>query len=327
MPSINLKIGGNVRNTHQRVKGLTIAAGLSPHNVPQHINGVAVKDIHEAINFPDWSYDNNTGIVPQFKRHNAVHNQERIDRMVRGQVLRYGMVVKYYTTTFDPSQDPLYHEDNNRVIDRVFEIPITAKFQQFKDLFNRWGIQAMDKDESFVHMSLFLEMNYASLKREGIVPKCNSTIHNPIYSQRGYDDFAYHGYTAEQIFPKKGDKMKFESTNAIYNVENVQPANQEQYMWYGRHYFWRLMIAESFDSGEIVGDSVKTDPNNGNIITNMFGQMDIKKSGAGYAFDVSNTVNNLKKDILFLSPEVDPNTTDISKDPNWYPAYTKLGGW
>ena len=61
----------------------------------------------------------------------------------------------------------------------------------------------------------------------------------------------------------------------------------------------------------------KTDPEDPNAT----------KPESGYAFDVSNSIDELKKDVLFRPPEVDPCVQDITNDPSAFPCGSLLGQW
>lgn len=256
--------------------------------------------------------------------------------------MRQGTDVKYYTTTFNPENDPLYHEDASREVDRVFDLPLILTFQPENEIYNKFGIQHLDETEVYVHMGLFLELNYQSMRKACIKPECSEDEHNPIiintkdhdlvYHQRGYSAFRYFGYTARQLYPKAGDKIKIEAFNVLYEVENVRDANpQYQHRW--RKYWWKLNLKDAMDSGMSVSDEVKNDPEQKHFLDSLLGVQEGTILGPDgkpikYAFDASDTIDELKKGIIFKPPEIiQDNVPDISADPNFHPGGDVFGSW
>ncbi len=330
MPTVTLELAYNIRNYSQRIHNFSILANVSKENYEKFSNGLTERTPKKSVNDPEWSFPPNQGVVGYFRKHNGFRDQELYNRMARGYVVRQGTAVKYYTTTFDPSNDPLFHEDGNRTIDRVFDVPVIMTFQPEIELYNKFGIQQLDETEIYLHMGLYLELNYQSLRRAAIEPKCG-TEHNPIWSQRGYEAFRYYGYTFDQIGPKAGDKIKIEAFNTLYEVENVKDAApQYQHRW--RKYWWKLYIKNAHDLGQTVSEDVLQDPEQNGFINDMLGLqgggiLDQNGNPIKYPFDVSDAVDNLKGDVLFRPPEVAPDVQDISKDPNFYPGEQQFGNW
>jgi hypothetical protein len=318
----NFGLGGNISSPWH--SGLT--------------DGYIQRTDKERINNPEWSFDYNRGIPDHFKRHNGFNDQERYARMTRNFVMRQGTLVKYYTSSFDPYEDSLYHEDNNRKVERYFDLPIILSFQPENEIYNRFGIQHMDEFEVHVHMNLFLELNYASLKKACVMPACPPTEHNPIWSQRGYEGFRYYGYTYAQIAPKQGDYLKVEAFNTLYAVESIKDAAPE-YQHRSRKYWWKAFLKPATDNGTLVTQEVAQDPEQHGFIQqilgkNTFDPIDLvtgnavpMSTGPSFPGDMSCSTNTLKKDILYRSPSVPQCAPDISKDPNWYPCGDKFGEW
>ena len=129
--------------------------------------------------------------------------------------LAFTYTVAIAIRSYDTKADPLFHEDNSRNIDRIFDVRATITFTPQNELYARFGIQYTAKTEVLMHMGLFLEWNYRSLREHGVKPLCSTDPkdHNPIWWQRGYEKFNYYGYTAAQIFPKAGDLLKAEYDN------------------------------------------------------------------------------------------------------------------
>jgi hypothetical protein len=288
------------------------------------------------INNPDFQHDTRLGLVFYNRRHNAFRDQERYNVMSRAFVNRQGTLYKYYTTSLNVNNTPLFHEDSNREVERVFDLPVLMGFNPQNELYSRFGIQYTTKQEIYVHMGLFLELNYRSLRELGVKPACDPNEHNPIWYQRGYEDFRYYGYTADQIFPKAGDKLKAIFDNKLYNVNSVTDDIPEfEYKW--RKYYWKLYLDVALDNGMKVSDSVKNDPEQRHFIDNLLGLNTISgdntgsgnsgDSSPGYAFDVSDIVDEVKKDVLFHPPEVRKCVKNVTQDPDWYACSNKFGMW
>lgn len=330
MSSFTVTLGYSVRNFSKNLNDFKVLAGISNQYYKNTTTGITTRSPKQSVNEPDWQFSPTTGLNGYFKKHNGFRDQELHNRLTRGYVLRQGTDIKYYTTTFDPSTDPLFHEDNNRTIDRVFDIPVILSFQPEVELYAKFGIQQLDESEIHIHMLLFLELNYQSLRRTNIVPNDDPSVHNPVYYQRGYEAFRFHGYTFDQIGPKAGDKVKIEAFNTLYEVESVKDATSDQHRW--RKYFWKVYIKAAQDLGQTIGEEVTNDAEQNMFINGLIGLqagtvLDANGNPIIYPFDVSNAVDELKKDVLFRPVEVSPDAPDISEDPNSYPGGDFFGSW
>ena len=251
--------------------------------------------------------------------------------MSRAFVNRQGTLYKYYTTSLNVNNTPLFHEDSNREVERVFDLPVLMGFNPQNELYSRFGIQYTTKQEIYVHMGLFLELNYRSLRELGIKPTCDPNEHNPIWYQRGYEDFRYYGYTAAQIFPKAGDLLKLEFNNILYQVDSVVDEIPEfEYKW--RKYWWKLYLDTAMDNGKKVSEEVLNAPDQENFINKLFGKniMSADSNGTNQTDNmlaVNHTIDELKKDVLFRPPEVDKCVQDITNDPAYYACGSLLGQW
>ena len=216
MPEFVLHLSGNCRATTVIVPNFSVLASVSPHMWNDRTGGYVERSEKMQINNPDFQHDTRLGLVFYNRRHNAFRDQERYNVMSRAFVNRQGTLYKYYTTSLNVNNTPLFHEDSNREVERVFDLPVLMGFNPQNELYSRFGIQYTTKQEIYVHMGLFLELNYRSLRELGVKPACDPNEHNPIWYQRGYEDFRYYGYTAAQIFPKAGDLLKLEFNNVLY---------------------------------------------------------------------------------------------------------------
>lgn len=338
MPVMKVHLSGNCRATNRIVPNFSVLASVSPAMWNDRLGGYVERSERLQINQPDFEHTTSLGYVYNYRRQNAFHDQHRYDIMSRAFVHRQGTWYKYYTTTFDISGNTLFKEDSNRVVDRYFDIPVLMGFNPQNELYSRFGIQYTTKQEIYVHMGSFLENNYASLRRAGIKPKCPGMPHNPIWWQRGTSEFNYYGYTADQIFPKSGDLMKLEFNNVLYNVDSVVDEIPEfEYKW--RKYWWKLYLDTALDNGKTVSEDVKSAPDQEEFINNLLGKNSLGSNttptdqnanaptSTGYVFDVSSSIDELKKDVLFRPPEVQKCVQNVTNDPAYYACSSLLGQW
>lgn len=337
MPEFVLHLSGNCRATTVIVPNFSILASVSPHMWNDRAGGYVERSEKMQINNPDFQHDTRLGLVFYNRRHNAFRDQERYNVMSRAFVNRQGTLYKYYTTSLNVNNTPLFHEDTNRSVERVFDLPVLMGFNPQNELYSRFGIQYTTKQEIYVHMGLFLELNYRSLRELGVKPACDPNEHNPIWYQRGYEDFRYYGYTAAQIFPKAGDLLKLEFNNILYQVDSVVDEIPEfEYKW--RKYWWKLYLDTAMDNGKTVSDEVLNAPDQENFINKLFSRNVMGTSTDGTdpnsnatqgnnMLAVNDTIDELKKDVLFRPPEVDKCVQDITNDPAYYACGSLLGQW
>lgn len=340
MPTIDIEVSYNLRDISNPIHNFSVLADVSSTYFESFNKGNVRRGEKKTINDPEWTFQHNTGVSDYFRKHNGFKDQERYNRVARNFMLRQGTFIKYYATSYNPENDALWHEDNTRVIERVFDLPIIISFQPENEIYNRFGIQHLDEFETHSHMMLFYELNYASLRKHAVEPVCPPEEHNPIWSQRGYEAFRYHGYTYQQIGPKAGDKVKIEAFNTLYDIEAVKDASPEyQHRW--RKYWFKFFMKDAHDTGQEVSEDVLNDPEQKNFINDLMGQNEDNgngpsdtgeidcdgERGSGYPLDVSSTVDKLKKDVLFRPPEVPDDVDDISGDTKFYPDGDKFGKW
>ncbi len=337
MPEFVLHLSGNCRATTVIVPNFSVLASVSPHMWNDRTGGYVERSEKMQINNPDFQHDTRLGLVFYNRRHNAFRDQERYNVMSRAFVNRQGTLYKYYTTSLNVNNTPLFHEDSNREVERVFDLPVLMGFNPQNELYSRYGIQYTTKQEIYVHMQLFLELNYRSLRELGVKPACDPNEHNPIWYQRGYEDFRYYGYTAAQIFPKAGDLLKLEFNNILYQVDSVVDEIPEfEYKW--RKYWWKLYLDTAMDNGKTVSEEVLNSPDQENFINKLFGRNVMGSSTDGTdpnsnatqgsnMLAINDTIDELKKDVLFRPPEVDKCVQDITNDPAYYACGSLLGQW
>lgn len=339
MPNFKLHLAGNVRASNMVVQNFSVLASVSRPLWNDRLGGFVERSEKSQINHPDFEHDTRLGMSKYFRAENSFHDHEKYDIVINAQMKRQGTTFKYYTTTYDTKADPLFHEDNSRNIDRMFDMKGSITFTPQNELYARFGIQYTAKTEVFFPMSLFLECNYRSLREHGVKPLCSTDekAHNPIWWQRGYEKFNYHGYSAAQIFPKAGDLVKPEYDNKLYSITSItDDVPDYEYKW--RKYYWKAFLEVAIDDGKKVSEEVINDPNQEHFIDMLLGRNTLgnstdaenpnaKTPENGYSLDVSKTIDELKKDVLFRPPEVDPCVKDITNDPSYYACGNLLGQW
>ena len=336
MPTMSLRVGTDVRATSERLSNFSIQAHVSGGYYDQEFNkgnwndtvkGIVERTPKANYNDPEWSYEYNQGVRLDFRRHNGYNDQQRYIRQSKGFVKRQGTFTKYYVTSFEPYSDPLYKEDGNRTVERMFDFPVILTFQPENELYSRFGVQPMDQFDAYIHMDLFYELNYANLQKYCVQPACDPSTHNPEYYQRGYDNFSYHGYSSQQMIPKAGDLIKIEAFRDLYRIESVQiGAPEYQFRWH--RYWFRIALKSAFDNGMTVSNEVTYDPNQQNFLNGVMNTQDLTDGNfQPYFLDVSCDVDVLKKDIIFRPPQVPQDVQDITCDIRWYPCGDLMGQW
>lgn len=338
VPSIPLEIKGYVRARHVIVPEFSVQTNVSKPLQNDKLSGYIDRTPKSHYNNPDFEQTTRLGYGSFFRNENAFHAQKKYKDLTYDLVRNHAPKFLYYTTTFDTSANPLTKEDNTRTIDRVFVLPALLTFTPQNEIYQHWGIQFTDKTEVFIHMGLFLEKNYRSLMDNGVKPLCDPGLHDPEWSQRGYSRFVYHGFTAEQIFPKAGDLMKLEYNNILYSISSITDENPDyEYMYH--KYWWKAYLEVATDNGQNVSESVKADPIQQHFIDNLFGSTSLGNATDGDATKVTptgsgnplaldkETIQKLKEDVLYRPPEVDDCVKDVSADPNAHPCGELFGKW
>ena len=338
MPTLPLDISGYVRARHVVVPNFSVLGNVSKPLWDDKASGYVTRSPLSNYNKPDYEHNTYLGYRAFFRNEDAFHAQKKYNDLTRDFTINHGARILYYTTTFDTSANPLTKEDNTRTIDRVVDMRGIVTFNPQNEIYKRFGIQFTDKMEIALHMALFLERNYRSLRDAGIEPLCDPGLHDVEYSQRGYTTFVYHGYTAAQIFPKAGDLLKFEYNNILYQVSSITDEWPEyEYMFH--KYWWKAYVDVATDNGQNVSQEVQDNPLNNHFIDNLFGSMSLGKATDGDATEKlvdgtgnplaldKDTLQSLKEDVLFRPPEVDKCVKDVTGDPNYYPCGNLLGQW
>jgi hypothetical protein len=335
MPSITITVKSNVRNPNKKIHNFSVLSHVSGYFYDKKSNGYISRDPKTSYNNPEWSFDHNTGNTGIFKKHNGYNDQERTRRKINNYIKRQGEQVHYFVKSYNPEGDIFYHEDPNGEIMYSFELPMLLSYQPENELYEKWGIQHTDEHELHASITNFFELHYVALKKAGIAPHKYPNIHNPIYYHRGYEDFCFHGYTAQQIFPKAGDRIKYEAFNNVYTIQSVKdsdPNTQHRSM----KYFFKFYAKDSVDdSTKVSNDLLSSGVNADKYISELFGTQVLDDNGnvkSDYFLDSSKAVDKLKKDVLYIPPEVcdSPSTdsdNDITQNAHYHPGAEYFGKW
>jgi hypothetical protein len=336
MAQFEIPLSYNVRNKSRRLLNFSFAFGVEAQPSDETLaNKSSVSlPLERLASNPSWKKEPYTGFGHLFRKHNGFKDQELHDRIAYGWMDRQGHSVLYYVSSYDPSNDTIWHEDNNRSIERVFEIRLQTDLRPENEIYRALGIDGQDDSSGHIHITMFLQQNYQSLRENGIDPKLDEDVHNPILYQRGHKEFAYHGYTADQIFPKPGDYVKQIAYDKLYRLEsytNADPMTQHRY----RKYFWKINMREYTDTGMEISSEVTDNVLNDGFIDDLFGQAGIIDENttvddviAGPQFDVTDEINIEKqKGVLYRPCQVPVDSTDFSKDFRAHPGFERYGGW
>lgn len=325
----------NIRNTQVLLPDTSFAYTVASQPTEEMLvsKGGTSPVLKRIANNPDWALEPQTGFTHYFRKHNGFRDQELHDRIILDQYDRLAHAANYYTTTYDTSSDPIWHEDNNRTIDRVFEIRIMMDIQKEDEVYSLLGIKGLDELDAHIHMTSFLRQNYQNLMEMGITPMTDTSEHNPILYQRGYEEFNYHGYKACQIIPKAGDLIKLEAYDKLYKIEAItdaDPGVQHRY----RKYFWKVSMREYRDDAKSISTDVAESPLNQNFINDLFGTAGVftedneGETLTGSQFESSGSVDEAKLDDIVQRPtQVPEEVEDPTQDPRFYPGFDNYGGW
>jgi hypothetical protein len=339
MPCITIGTTGVVRAPNMPLHNFSVLANVSKGLWDSTTQGNVERSQKAQTIVSEWSKQPTVGINSYFKRHNAFKDQEQYNFVAMDYVRRHGTIVRYYVSEYDPTTDPVYHEDVNMNVNRSFDLPLILTFQPESELFNKFGIQALDEFEVHCQMLLFLAENYNSLRRAGIQPACDPSLHNPVWYQRGYENFAYYGYTAAQMFPKAGDYIKIEAFNKLYMIESLKDAAPE-FEFSSRKYWWKLFLTDAVNDGTLATEDViadeKASSGGGSFINNVLNGGYVIDANTGetlgdpnWPFDITCALTGLKKDVLFHAKEVPKDVPDgeVSCNDRWYACPDLFGKW
>lgn len=329
----------NIRALTRRLGSTSILAGYVSRQPTEDMllsGGGVSNDLRVLAENPAWKRPPATGLNNNWITHNKFKDQELIANMIEGSMASGmgGTVVTYTFKSYDPSGDPVYHEDNNRTFTRCFDIKVNMSMQPANEMYKLLGIDATDKFDATVPIQMFLKYNYQSLRENGIEPMGDPREHNPVLYQRGgnYGTFNYHGYLACQIFPTNGDIIKPHSQDMVYRLESYTD-NDHETMYLERRYMWKMSFSVAVDDGSIVAEELKSDPRNDNVMEHLFGRQGvITEFNQGEASQVSQFASDVvideeakkivHKPVQVKNPDILP-----SEDPNFYPEYQHNGGW
>lgn len=329
----------NIRTLNRRIGSKSILAGYVSRQPSEDMllaGGGVSNDLRVLAENPSWKRQNNVGLNHQWAIHNKFKDQELIATMIESGMAKGpgGVVVTYTFKSFDPSGDPVYHEDNNRTFTRCIDIKVNMNMQPANEIYKIMGLDATDKFDATVPIQTFLKYNYQSLRENGIAPMGDPREHNPILYQRGgnYGDFNYHGYLACQIFPTNGDVIKPHSQDMVYRVESFTD-NDHELMYLERRYMWKLSMSVAVDDGSAVAEELKADPRNDNVMERLFGRQGvITELNQGEDMQVSQFASDVVIDeeaMKIVHKPVQVKNEDVlpSEDPKFYPEYQHNGGW
>lgn len=265
---------------------------------------------------------------PYFQLHNKFANQSHYNNIARQYVEQKGAQAIYYVTTLKTTKKPVYVGNQVQDIIRVFHTKVCGDTVVQPELMklSRFGALSLDETSVIVHKDMFFIHNMRNLKENGIAPELDPNKHNPWISQRGYADFNYHGYSAQQIFPKAGDLIKPEWIEELYVITDVNEKIPEL-SFSLRSYYFKFGLKGYKDDHKEVATDVRSDSMNTNdYVQQKFDQTNTLEVGSvvnnGPVIPTDNTDLFFKKldnkdDVLFRPEEVPPEAKNITNHPKY----------
>lgn len=267
---------------------------------------------------------------PAFMLHNKFADQSLYNNLSAQYLEQNGVQVIYYVTTLSKTKKAPYIGNQTQHVARSFHTKISGDtvIQPEMIKFAKFGATGLDQNTVSIHREVFFKHNLRNLKENGIAPLLDPTKHNPWISQRGYEEFNYQGYSAEQIFPKSGDLLKPEWIETLYVVDGVNPISNDM-AFMQRNYYFKLTIREYHDDHKNVQDDAKLESTNtSNYISGKFDQENtldvgpLVDNGAVTNPDYADTSLfwkdiNTKDDVLYRPEEVLPEEKNISNSKKY----------
>lgn len=267
---------------------------------------------------------------PSFMLHNKFAQQSLYNNLSAQYFNQNGVQVIYYVSSISKAKKIPFIGTQTQNIERSFHTKIqgdtTIQPEMIK--FAKFGATGLDTTKIIVHRELFFKHNMRSLQENGIAPLLDPSKHNPWVSQRGYADFNYMGYSAEQIFPKAGDLVKPEWIETLYVVDGINPIVTEM-TFMQRNYYFGLTIREYHDdhrdiSSDLLNDSSNTegyienkfDQSNSLDVGNLIDNGPVTNPDYEDTSKFWETMNN-KDDVLFRPDDIPPEVKNITNDKRY----------
>jgi hypothetical protein len=287
--------------------------------------------------------DINNEVKDHFNPAFAMHNKFADQSLYNNLTAQYmngqgGTQCIYYVTSLSKTKKPVFVGNQTQNVIRSFHVKISGDAVITPEMikFAKAGISGLDQTRVVIHREVFFKHNVRNLKENGIAPLLDPKKHNPWISQRGYTEFNYEGYSAEQLFPKAGDLIKQEWSDTLYLVESVN-TKVNDLTFLQKNYFFSLNISEYHDDHKDVTNDAKLESTNtGDFIQEKFDQehtLDvgpIVDNGPVTNPDYADTSKfwkdlNTKDDVLYRPPEVVPEEKNISNSKKY--GQSPFGKW
>ena len=267
---------------------------------------------------------------PAFALHNKFADQSLYNNISAQYVEQNGVQCIYYVTSLSKTKKPVFIGNQTQNVLRSFHTKVVGDsiIQPEMIKMSRFGATGLDQTSLVIHQEIFFKHNARNLMENGISPLMDPTKHNPWVSQRGYTDFNYRGYSAEQIFPKAGDLIKPEWIETLYVIDSINTKMSDQ-SFMQRSYYFKLSIREYHDDHkDITTDAMAESTNTAGYIQEKFDQT--PSLDVGPTIDngpITNpdyqdttmfwkTLNN-KDDVEYRPDEVLPEVKNITNSPRY----------
>lgn len=275
---------------------------------------------------------------PAFNMHNKFADQSTYNNISAQYFEQKGMQCIYYVTSISKNKKPVFLGNQTQNVLRTFHTKIIgdAVIQPELIKFAKLGITGLDQTKVVLHREIFFKHNVRNLQENGIVPLLDPNKHNPWISQRGYTEFNYKGYSAEQIFPKAGDLIKPEWCDTLYVIDSINTKISDVSFMQRSYYFMASIREYHDDHKDIAPDAKIESTNTGDFIQEKFDQDHVLDVGS--VIDNGPITNpeygdtslfwkdlNNKDDILFRPEEVVPEEKNISNSKKY--GKRPFGNW
>ncbi len=215
------------------------------------------------------------------------------DRLLAEQFNHFGVSMVFYKTSFSVNNEPIFGEDNNRDIERTFEVNAYYELPKEDELWTVHGIEGIDNFHMWVSKQHFAGMSTTAVGggftagfSSGFDVIGNSTLKFEIFPE---------------YIPTAGDIIRAKYNDYFYEIVDV---GEEDGMFLQQKHSWDFIVKPMKDEKMNVSGLIVSA---GDPILDIQNQTDV--------LSVSGAVDQKKDDILY-----DPASTETA-------PRTPFGGW
>ena len=141
--------------------------------------------------------------------------RELVDLLVTESFNKNGITMTYHIVTFNISADPLFGEDNNRTIERKFDVMGWYQLPREEKLWAKFGIVGMDQFSVLV-----------SKRHFKVASQFDFAVNDPI----GYGEY----------IPKIGDIMLAQYNGYLYEIVDIKEETGMQLL--SKQHIWEFIV-------------------------------------------------------------------------------------